>query len=153
MTGRRSRNAGFTLIELMIAVAVIALLAAIALPSYQDHLLKVRRAEGKAALLRALQLEERWYTSNGTYVADLGPLFGLGAGVVPKSGEDPSQGKYNLTATADPANGNVLTQGVLLTGTPAAPFTDPYCGTLTINSLGVKTFSGTNGKGTKDLCW
>jgi prepilin-type N-terminal cleavage/methylation domain-containing protein len=76
VTTARAHGAGFTLMELLIAVAVIALLAAIALPAYQDQLLKARRSEGKTALLKALQLEERHYTSNGTYIADLGPLFG-----------------------------------------------------------------------------
>jgi type IV pilus assembly protein PilE len=153
VTTARPHGAGFTLMELLIAVAVIALLAAIALPAYQDQLLKARRSEGKTALLKALQLEERHYTSNGTYIADLGPLFGLAAGVVPKSGDDPAQGRYSLTAAADPANGNDLKQGVLLTATPVTGFSDPYCGILTINSLGVKTFASTNGKGTKDVCW
>jgi type IV pilus assembly protein PilE len=148
---RRLRGAGFTLIELMVAIAIIAILAAIALPSYQEHLLKAKRTEGKTALLKALQLEERWYTSNGTYVSDLGPLFGLGAGVKPKSGEDPTQGNYELTAAQTDANG--LQQGVTITATPTGTFSDPWCGVLTINSLGVKTFASTNAKGTKDICW
>jgi type IV pilus assembly protein PilE len=144
-------DGGFTLLELLIAVAVVALLAAIALPSYQEHLRKAKRAEGKTALLKAIQLEERAYTSNGQYQTDLGPLFGLAAGVVPKSGEDPSQGNYDLTAAADPANGNTLAQGVVVTATPrSGVFSDPDCNVLTLSSVGQKTASGTKGAA---FCW
>jgi type IV pilus assembly protein PilE len=151
---------GFTLIEIMVAVGIIAILAGVALPSYLDHLRKAKRAEGKSALLKALQLEERAYTAasaNAAYVTDLGPLFGLGAGAVVKSGEDPRNGNYTITAAADPAAGNDLQAGVLLTATPAAPFTDANpvtgqvdCGVLTINAQGVKTSSGAK---PLSFCW
>ena len=64
---------GFTLIELMITVAIIGILAAIAYPSYQDSILKGRRAEGRTALLNLLQQQERYYTQTGSYLS-----FGLG---------------------------------------------------------------------------
>ena len=63
--GRRGR--GFTLIELMIVVAVVALLAVVALPAYQDSVRKARRTEAKAALSEAAQMMERYLTEKGTY--------------------------------------------------------------------------------------
>ena len=62
---RRSR--GFTLIELMIAVAVIGILAGVALPSYREQVASARRADAKAALLELAQRMERVYTEQGTY--------------------------------------------------------------------------------------
>jgi type IV pilus assembly protein PilE len=138
---------GFTLIEVMVVVAIVAIIAAIAYPAYLDHIRKARRAEGKAALLKAIQLQERAYTSTGTYTTDLTALFGA-AGTPVMSGENPASGAYTLTATADPD----LASGVIITATPTAPFTDPDCGVLTINSAGVRTFTGTSGKGTDASC-
>jgi type IV pilus assembly protein PilE len=144
--------AGFTLVELMVVVAIVAIVVAVALPSYLDHMRKAKRAEGKSALLKALQLEERAYTAsaNATYATDLGPLFGMGAGGTVKSGEDPRNGNYTLTAATDPLAGNDLTAGVLLTATPAAPFIDLDCGVLTINAQGVKTSAGAK---PTTFCW
>jgi type IV pilus assembly protein PilE len=140
---------GFTLIELMVVVAVIAIITAVAYPSYTEHLVKAKRAEGKTALLKAMQLEERAYTSNGTYQTNLVPLFGANAAPV-RSGENPAEGNYDLTAEADPD----LQQGVKITATPrTGVFSDPDCGVLTLNSVGQRTFASTNGKGTKDRCW
>ncbi len=109
---RTSRFSGFTLIELMIAVMIIGILAAVAYPSYQDSINKSRRAEGKSALLKAAQVLERWYTDNNTYgntpappavptSINLVPLFPPAAGIV-YSGENPSdnRGYYQITAAA-----------------------------------------------------
>lgn len=153
----RPGAAGFTLIEVMIAVLIVALLAAVGFPSYQDHLRKSKRAEGKAALMKAAQLQERSYTTNGTYTTDLGPLFGLQSGAAVRSGEDASLGNYNLTIAAAAVGG--LQQGYTLIATPntdrttGGGFEDPDCNVLTLSSTGVRTYSGTTTKSSKELCW
>jgi len=133
-------GSGFTLIELMIAMAIVALLTAIALPAYQEHLNKGRRAEGQAALQRAIQLQERNYTVNGTYTTNLAPLFGIAGTVL--SGEDPTTGRYTLTANNDVANCTDPTTCVTVQAAPVAPWADASCGTLTLNSRGVRTSTG-----------
>lgn len=62
---------GFTLVELMIAVVVVALLAAIALPSFMDSIRKGRRSEGIAALMAVQQAQERWRANRPTYSASV----------------------------------------------------------------------------------
>jgi type IV pilus assembly protein PilE len=149
---------GFTLIELMITVAVVAILTAVAFPSYQEHIRKVKRTEGKSALLKAAQLQERFYTSNGAYSTDLAPLFGLTAGTAVRSGENPASGNYDLTVATSALSG-AANQAYTLTAAPNAsastggPFADADCGSLTLTSTGVRGFTGTPSNRTKDLCW
>jgi len=143
-------GSGFTLIELMIAVAIVALLTAVALPAYQEHINKGKRAEGQSALQRAIQLQERNYTVNGTYITDLAPLYGLGAGATVRSGEDPATGRYTMTANSTGANCTDPFLCITVQAVPVAPWVDASCGTLTLNSRGERTESGD-----KELayCW
>jgi type IV pilus assembly protein PilE len=67
---RRLRSTGFTLIEVMIVVAIISLLAAIALPSYQSYVARSNRAAAKTQLLQAAQYMQRFYAANDRYDAD-----------------------------------------------------------------------------------
>lgn len=67
-------GAGFTLIEIMIAVAIVGILAAVALPSFQDAIRKGRRAEAFAALAAMQQAQERWRTNNAAYTTLLANL-------------------------------------------------------------------------------
>jgi type IV pilus assembly protein PilE len=144
-------QSGFTLIELMIIVAIVSILAAVALPSFQEQVRRSQRTEGKTALLRAAQLLERNYTVNNTYVTDLGPLHGLGAGVAVFSGENPAlnTGNYRITASNQPC-GNIA-QCYTLTAARNGTFTDPRCGDLTLTNTGVR--GRANGTDTVERCW
>jgi len=146
LNARRGR--GFTLIEAMIVVAIIAFLAAIAYPSYTSHIRKGKRAEAKAKLLTAAQRQERSYTDNGTYVADLAPLFGLAPTSVVYSGDNNDPGSaYRITVA--PAAGGINT-GYTLTATPNGGYSDTDCGNLTLTSTGVK---GKSGSADLSRCW
>jgi type IV pilus assembly protein PilE len=65
-----SRQHGFSLIELVVAMVVVAILAAIAIPSYSNYVRKSRRTEAKTVLLDLISLEERFYTTNNSYTQD-----------------------------------------------------------------------------------
>ena len=144
---------GFTLIELMITVAIIGILAAIAYPSYQDSILKGRRAEGRTALLNLLQQQERYYTQTGSYLS-----FGLGATGTPfktTSGDSSTSYAYKLKAEAC-EGGMALTECVFLSAEPQR--TDTAAGTLTVTSTGVKSCFATGGASSvlpakPSVCW
>jgi len=128
------RQAGFSLIELMIVVAIIAILASVAYPSYQQYVIKSRRAAVTSCLLQHAQLMERHYTTNLTYVGAAAPVceasvtrfYGVGFSVAPAART------YTIRAT------------------PNGSQPDSRCGTLTLNAQGVRTKSGS---GTLADCW
>lgn len=135
--------AGFSLIELMIAVAIVGILAAIAYPSYRNYVLKAGRADGQGMLMDAMARQERFYTENNTYTTSLTSL-GYSADTNVASPE----GNYQLSAAACGAG---ITSCVKLTATPAGgQAEDTECANLTLDSTGAKGISGT---GTAAACW
>lgn len=102
----KRKQCGFTLIELMIVVALIAIITAIAFPSYRDSIRKSRRADAQAALQGLAQAMERFYTSNGTYDGAAAGAATTGAPAIfsTKSPIDGSQTFYTLTINAAAAN-------------------------------------------------
>jgi type IV pilus assembly protein PilE len=127
------------LIELMITVAVVAILSAIAYPSYQEYLLRSRRVEAQSLLGEAAARQERWRAQNGGYtttVADLKLAWGNGS----------ENGYYTLTIVAV-ANDGGYTLTAARTGSQAS---DRRCGDFTLNALGVK---GMSSGGTVADCW
>lgn len=145
------RQQGFSLIELMIVVVILAVLAAIAVPNYQEYLLKSGRSEGQAKLLEVMQMQQRFYSQNQAYTTNLG-AGGLGyAGVAANAAAPSEDGRYLITAAVCAA-GIPIAACVLLRAAPqGSQAADAKCSTLTINSRGVKGITG--GTGTAATCW
>ena len=140
---KKSSVSGFTLIELMIVVAVIGILAAIAYPSYQEHVNKSRRADAQASLFELAQFMERHYTSNGGYLenGNSGSGPGLPFNKAPKDGGSEF---YALSLSA------VTAQAYTLQALPKNSMAADKCGTLTLNSAGKK---GQAADRTLAECW
>jgi type IV pilus assembly protein PilE len=88
---------GFTIIELMVVVVVVAILSAIAYPSFVDSLRKGRRSDAMSALAGVQQAQERWRANNPAYAANMAAPGGLGQPTTSASGY------YNITILSDPA--------------------------------------------------
>lgn len=130
------KSGGFTLIELMIVVAIVGILAAIAYPNYQEYVRRSERADAKAALIRVAQCLERTFTLNNVYVAS--------------TCDNPSGAFDTAKYTVTIASGAAPVRTYVISATPKTTWSDPTCGVLSLNELDVRTTTGT---GTLAECW
>jgi prepilin-type N-terminal cleavage/methylation domain-containing protein len=140
--GSARASHGFTLIELMITVAVIAILAAVALPSYQRYVARTQRAAASACLVEMGQFMERVYLTNLRYDQNAGAATAL-----PNTDcRDRTAARYTLALAA------VAQRTFSLTATPqgAQASVDAGCGTLSLNQAGTRGVSGGDGVA---HCW
>jgi len=138
---KNAANGGFTLIELMIVVAIIGIIAAIAYPSYRNNVMATHRTNAQADLMKLAQWMERKYIQQNYSYKD-----GTSAPTLPQT-RSPQDGTkmYDLTVTTPDQN------EFTLTATPVGGQTDDKCGTLTLNQAGAKSAK----KGGTDVpdCW
>ena len=155
---QRRFSKGFTLIELMIVVAVIGILASIAYPAYTDSVRKGKRAQARTALLEVMQQQERFMTQSNTYLgfsttpAGVLSATGYTATTFPLkyySGDAPSAPAYWLSAAE--CTSSTLRECVTVTATPT--FSDPAVGALSLTSAGAKGCDGTASSSNPKLCW
>jgi type IV pilus assembly protein PilE len=145
MSNQSSKYAvsGFTLIELMVTVAILSILATIAVTSYTSQVQKSRRTEAKSALLDLAGREERLFSTTNTYSQDES-FLGYATVSTQMTNMPFGNGYYQMTAVATATT-------YTLTATPVgAQAADATCGSFSVNQLGVQTVSGT---GTVATCW
>ena len=135
----KPKSAGMTLIELMIVVAIVALLASIAVPSYRQYVLRANRTEATTALLQLAAAQEKFYLQNNTYATndliDDAPPAGLGLSATT------ARGYYTLAIGGGDAAG--FTATATATGSQAI---DSTCASFTINQSGAKSATSSD-------CW
>lgn len=143
----RKQASGFTLIELMIVVAIIGILASIAYPSYQQYILRANRAEAQAILTETAQFMERYFTTNGTYVGGKDPALALSGGVSPKQATGGAV-KYNISFSVDPTATAFTFQAV-----PQGIQANDKCKTLTLSNTGQQGAAGATTGAIVVECW
>lgn len=132
-----SRSGGFTLVELMITVVVVAILLAIALPSYQEHLRKGRRAAAQAFLMDVASREQQYLIDARSYAVGAGALGRLSLTV-------PVEVSSFYTVTIEPAAAAVPPRYVV-TATPLPGSSQLQDGVLTLEHTGAKSRNGMQG--------
>ena len=139
-----NRSQGFSLIELMIAVAIIGILAAIAIPMYSDYVTSSRRADGQATLMRIAQELERCYTQFSKYNDNSCSVVTGGA-----VNETSDQGYYTISSSAEDI-AKLTESTFVLTATPQNEQTDDTdCKKLTLTHLGEESATGDD----PESCW
>ena len=128
-----NKQKGFTLIELLIVMMIVAILAAVALPAYDDHVRKTRRTQAKADMLELSQMLEREFTLSRSYVGFNGAAFTT----------SPFTGTAYYNLRIDPQTATTFT--ITATPTGAQVKDNAKCGTLSLNQLGTKTATGSLG--------
>lgn len=136
------KQSGVTLIELMIAVAIVAILAAIAYPSYQRYVARTNRNAATACMSQYAQFMERYYTANMTYV-------GATPGNLPCTRENNLNQRY----TIGPRAGSITARAYIIDATPIgtqAALDNSQCGTLWLDQTGARFVTVT---ANRDQCW
>lgn len=146
----RTEAAGFTLIELMITVVVLAILVAIALPTYKSEVEKSRRTDAKTAVLDLAAREQRFFSVNNTFSQspqDLG--YGPAGSTFPMN-VGSNYYSVNVTATAVPPNPPTFSVKATAINSQTA---DTQCQSFTVDNAGRQTASDSSNADTTATCW
>ena len=145
---------GFTLIELMIVVAIVAILASVGYPMYTDYTTKARRSAAQGFMLQIASREEQYLADARTYTS----LFATAGDALYMTPPAETTDRYTFTITVITATtdagyiAGVALPQYIITATPIGGqlANDTKCGVLTLNSAGTK---GENGSGSVSDCW
>ncbi|MDP1613302.1 MAG: type IV pilin protein [Sulfuritalea sp.] len=144
------RHSGFTLIELMIAVAIIGILLAIAVPSYRDYIVKASREAAKTELMQLANVQEKIYLNSNGYAFNVTAAYtGQATGGLGKSTGLTDDGKYSIVLYDSPAVSGVPDSLMTVTGNyfrlaavPVAGSSQASDGTITLDASGRKLRNG-----------
>lgn len=138
---------GVTLLELLVALVIVAVLAAIAVPSYRSHVLRARRTDATAALLRIQGAQEKFFVQNARYADELTapPPDGLGLAAVSDHGAydlriELGGDGLSFVASAEPRPGRGQAD-------------DAHCRQLSIDHNGLRTAHDVGGNERTEECW
>ena len=148
-TKQKRSQFGFSLIELMIVVAIVAIISAFAYPSYQRYVIKAKRTVAQNALLQVADRQQQFFMDNKRFAADLTNLgFGANPYVVDDDGASTVAGDAQAVYSLSLTNVTATTWTVTAAPLHGQLSRDTYCGSLSL------TQAGTKGKtGASDDCW
>jgi type IV pilus assembly protein PilE len=134
MTIAKNSKNGFTLIEVMITVAIVAILAAVALPSYRQYIVRAARTQAQTELLQLVNVQEKIYLNSNNYAFNVTSAYtGNSTGGLGLSSGKVSDNRYTVTLV-----NTVASQTYTLVATPVAGSTQQNDGNLSVTESGVK---------------
>lgn len=148
----RKHNKGMTLIELMVAIAIVGILASIAVPAYRNYMIRANRSEAKATLLAAAGALERCYTRFNSYNDDGCTAANdlRGAGFRSETGKYVVKVEFPMDEDDEVANAGTF----VLTATPqGAQAGDDECGSFTLDSTNRRGVSASEDDAVVQRCW
>ena len=143
-------HSGFTVIEMMMVVAIVAILAAISYPTYQGYIVRANRGVGEAALLEVAARQEQFFATNSTYANALDDLGYNAAYYIDREsqGTNAAGAIYLISVAAGPNVAAPFTTYTLTATRQNYQTRDEDCGNLGLSHLGVKTTTVAGEK-----CW
>jgi type IV pilus assembly protein PilE len=147
-SNKRMSVAGFTLIELMITVAIVGMLAAIALPSYQSYVARANRAAARAQLTQASQYMQRFYAANDSYSIDRAHANTVWVAMPAALRRAPSEGAQTYEISDTGGNASVATPTtftLIMRPSAGGNMANDACGGFVITQAGAKSVTGFGG--------
>ncbi len=144
------RQSGVTLIELIVVMIIVGVLAAVAIPSYRNYVIRSNRADAKDALLALATAQEKHYLQCNSYATTIANATDCVAGDV-QGAATSKNGWYALTVAApNPATGFTATATAVASENQ---FQDTACRTFSVSSLGVRTAADDASADNTAECW
>lgn len=140
ITGRKHQARGFTLTEIMIVIVIVAVLTALAFPSYQQYVLESSRSEAHANLMRIADMQERFFIQNNGYGRTLAAI-----------GFTDNSSIYDFEVTASPAAPAAATSYAITAKPQGSQAKDTDCKAIFLDSAGERDDSGTPDD--EAICW
>ncbi len=146
---RKARQRGVTLIELVVVIMIVGILAAVAIPSYRNYVVRSQRADAKDALLALATQQEKHYLQCNTYATTIDVATNCAAGEL-QAPDVSKNGWYQL----DIPNGNATAFTVRATAVNGEnQWQDTACRTFTVDQAGVRTAAEDGGADNTAECW